>query len=112
VLYFNPLNLIGSLQKVFSFVADPGAVEFMLNDLPSDPVAIEKAVLTRIPYRHDWELYSMPWYFPTIRLINLPYMCGWTMRVNRRPQLRMLKQSFTSETLKRVRGCLKFLRLV
>jgi hypothetical protein len=38
----------------------------MLSDLPSDPVAIEKAVLTRISYRHDWELYSMPWYCPTI----------------------------------------------
>jgi hypothetical protein len=38
----------------------------MLSDLPSDPVAIEKAVLVRIPYRYDWELYSMPWYCPTI----------------------------------------------
>jgi len=38
VLYPNPLNLIISLQRVFSFDADPGAVEFMLSDLPSDPV--------------------------------------------------------------------------
>jgi hypothetical protein len=38
----------------------------MLDDLPSDPVAIEKAVLARISYRLDWELYKMPWYFPTV----------------------------------------------
>jgi len=66
VLYPNPLNFIISVQRVFNLDADPGAVEFMLNDFPSDPVAIEKAVLARIPYRHDWELYSMPWYCPTI----------------------------------------------
>jgi len=67
VLYPNPLNLIISVQRVLNFDADPGAVEFMLNDFPSDPVAIEKAVLARIPYRYDWELYSMPWYCPTIK---------------------------------------------
>ena len=66
VLYPNPLNLIISIHRVLNFDADPGAVEFMLNDLPSDPVAIEGAVLARIPYRYDWELYSMPWYFPTV----------------------------------------------
>jgi hypothetical protein len=66
VLYPNPFNLIISVQRLFNFDAEPEAVEFMLNDLPSDPVAIEKAVLTIIPYRHDWEVYGMPWYFPTI----------------------------------------------
>jgi len=67
VLYPNPLNLIISVQRVLNLDVDPNAVEFMLNDLPSDPVAIEKAVLARIPYRHDWELYNMPWYCPTIK---------------------------------------------
>jgi hypothetical protein len=66
VLYPNPLNLIISIQRALNFDADPNAVEFMVNDLPSDPVDIEKAVLARILYRYDWELYSMPWYFPTI----------------------------------------------
>jgi len=69
VLYPNPLNLISSIQRVFNFDADPGAVEFMLNDFPSDPVGIEQAVLARIPYRHDWELYGMPWYCPTIEKV-------------------------------------------
>jgi len=69
VLYPNPLNLIISIQRVFNFDADPGAVEFMLNDLPSDPVDIEETVLARIPYRHDWEVYGMPWYCPTIEQV-------------------------------------------
>jgi hypothetical protein len=66
VLYPDPLNLIISIHRVLNFDADSGAVEFMLNDFPSDPVDIEKAILSRIPYRHDWELYSMPWYCPTV----------------------------------------------
>lgn len=69
VLYPNPLNLIISVQRLFNFDAEPDAVEFMLNDLSSDPVAIEEAVLASIPYRHDWEVYSMPWYFPTIEQV-------------------------------------------
>jgi hypothetical protein len=69
VLYPNPLSLFISLQRVCNFDARPGAVEFMLSELPSDPVAIEQAVLARISYRHDWELYSMPWYFPTIEKV-------------------------------------------
>jgi hypothetical protein len=69
VLYPNPLNLIISIHRVLNFDADPGAVEFMLNDLPSDPVDIEKAVLTRIPYCCDWELYGMPWYCPTVKQV-------------------------------------------
>ena len=66
VLYPNPLNLIITIQRVFNFDADPGAVEFMLNDFSSDPAAIEKEVLARIPYHRDWELYGMPWYCPTV----------------------------------------------
>jgi hypothetical protein len=69
VLYPNPLNLIISIQRVLNFDADPGAVESMLSDLPSDPADIEKAVLARIPYHHDWEVYSMPWYCPTVEQV-------------------------------------------
>jgi len=69
VLYPNPLNLIISIQRVLNFNADTGAVESMLNDLPSDPADIDKAVLAGIPYRHDWEVYSMPWYCPTIEQV-------------------------------------------
>jgi len=66
VLYPNPLKLPMSIHRFINPDVDPGAVEFMLNDLPSDPVAIEKEVLARISYRLDWELYGMPWYVPTV----------------------------------------------
>jgi len=66
VLYPNPLNLVMSIHRIINPDVNPSAVELMLDDFPSDPVAIEKAVLARIPYRYDWELYSMPWYFPTV----------------------------------------------
>jgi len=69
VLYPNPLNLIISIQRVTDFDADPGAVEPMLADFPADPVDIEKTVLARIPYRHDWEVYGMPWYCPTVEQV-------------------------------------------
>ncbi len=68
-LYPNPLMLIVSVQRVFNFHAEPGSVEFMLNDFPSNPAAIEKAVLARIPYHYDWELYGVPWYFPTVKQV-------------------------------------------
>ena len=69
VLYPNPLNLIISIERIINFNTDPAAVESLLSDLPSDPADIEKAVLARIPYRHDWELYGMPWYCPTVEQV-------------------------------------------
>jgi hypothetical protein len=69
VLYPNPANLIISIHRLLNFGADPDAVAFMLNDLPSDPAAIEKAVLARVHYRYDWEVYGMPWYCPTVEQV-------------------------------------------
>jgi hypothetical protein len=69
VLYPNPLNLIISVQRVFSPDVDPGAVKPLSEDFPSAPIAIEKAVVERIPYRYDWEVYGMPWYFPTVEKV-------------------------------------------
>ena len=66
LLYPNPLNLILSLQRTFTPSIDPASVESLSRGLPSDPVAIESAVLETIPYRYDWEVYGMPWYFPTV----------------------------------------------
>jgi hypothetical protein len=65
VLYPNPLNLVLSLQRTFNPNVDPVSVASLARDLSSDPVAIESAVLQRIPYSYDWEAHSMPWYFPT-----------------------------------------------
>ena len=69
VLYPNPLNLVISIHRFINPDVNPSAVEVILDDFPSDPVAIEKAVLARISYRLDWELYIMPWYFPTVEEI-------------------------------------------
>jgi transglutaminase-like putative cysteine protease len=66
VLYPNPLRLVVSLQRLADPRVDPAAVETLAEALPSDPAAIEKAVLDGVPYRYDWEVYAMPWYFPTV----------------------------------------------
>jgi hypothetical protein len=66
VLYLNPLRLVVSLQRLANPRVDPAAVETLAAGLPSDPAAIEKAVLDSVPYRYDWEVYAMPWYFPTV----------------------------------------------
>jgi len=69
LLYPNPLKLVMSIHSFINPDINPAAVEFMLEDLPSDPVAIEEAIIAKITYRLDWELYGMPWYFPTVEEI-------------------------------------------
>lgn len=69
VLYPNPLNLIVSMQRVFSPDIDLDAVEPLLANLPSAPTAIEKKVVERIPFCYDWEVHGMPWYFPTTKAV-------------------------------------------
>ena len=66
VLYPNPLRLAVSVQRLAGPQVDPVAVESLAASLPSDPVAIEEAVLEIVPYRYDWRVYGMPWYFPTV----------------------------------------------
>jgi len=100
VLYPNPLNLIVSLQRAFNPNIDPVSVESLSRDLPSDPVAIENAMLQQIPYSYDWESYGMPWYVPTVEEVlergegdckamalvlaslfeakNIPYRISWS----------------------------------
>jgi hypothetical protein len=69
VLYPNPLNLFVSIHRFANPPVDAAAVEPILDDLPSDPVAIEQAILARISFRLDWELHGMPWYFPTVEQV-------------------------------------------
>ena len=66
ILYPNPLRLAASVQRVADPRADPGAVQALADSLPSEPAAIEEAVLDSVPYSYDWEVYAMPWYFPTV----------------------------------------------
>ncbi len=69
VLYPNPANIVISIHRILNFDADPSAVEYMLDDLPSEPAEIERAILARVPYHRDWELYGMPWYCPTVKQV-------------------------------------------
>ena len=64
VLYPNPFNILVSVHRVFNLDIDPVAVEPLLDGLPAAPADIEREILLRIPYRYDWELHGMPWYFP------------------------------------------------
>lgn len=66
VLYPNPLKLAVSLHRLASPRVDPGAVASLAAALPQEPAEIEAAVLEALPYRYDWEAYSMPWYYPTV----------------------------------------------
>jgi len=69
VLYPNPVDLFVSIHRVLNFGADPGAVQSVLSDFPTNPVAIEKEVLARIHYGYDWKVYGMPWYCPTVEQV-------------------------------------------
>jgi len=66
VLYPNPLTLVVSIDRILNLKVEPAAVREWLNDLPSEPDAIEEEVLAKIPYHYDWEVYGVPWYFPTV----------------------------------------------
>lgn len=66
VLYPNPLRLAVSAQRLANPRVDPVAVESLAGGLPADPAAIEAAVIKSLPYSYDWEVYAMPWYFPTV----------------------------------------------
>jgi len=66
VLYPNPLRLAASVQRLADPSVDPGAVQTLAETLPSEPSAIERAVLDSVPYSYDWEVHAMPWYFPTV----------------------------------------------
>lgn len=65
-LYPNPLLLGRAALQSWSPVIDAESVRRLAASLPDDPQQIEAAVLGRIvPYGVPWEVYAVPWYFPT-----------------------------------------------
>ena len=66
VLYPNPFRLVQSVERLIDPGTNAAAVEATAASFPSDPAAIESAVLQNMPYSYDWEAYGMPWYFPTV----------------------------------------------
>jgi hypothetical protein len=67
VLYPNPVRLAMSVQRLVEPGINATAVESASAGLPDDPAAIEDSVLESIPYGYDWQVYGMPWYFPTVK---------------------------------------------
>jgi len=65
VLYPDPGVLLVSLRDLSHPRADVAAVEGLARELPDDPRRIEAEVLRRIPYATDWEVWGVPWRFPT-----------------------------------------------
>ena len=54
---------------MFKPEVDVASVEQLSQTLPDDPNLIEDMVLTKIPYKYDWEMHGVPWYFPTVKQV-------------------------------------------
>jgi len=65
VMYPNPVRFFVSIGRIFDPPIDPAAVQTLVPLAPREPAAVEAFVLKTFPYRHDWETYNVPWYFPT-----------------------------------------------
>ncbi len=67
VLYPNPVNLAISVARLITPPIDPISVKPLLQEFNStELVMIEREVAEKIPYRYDWEVHGIPWYFPTV----------------------------------------------
>jgi hypothetical protein len=67
VLYPNPRLLAYSLHRLNNPPVMPLAVSDLAGQLKDyTPCEIKEFVYSEIPYRFDWEVYNMPWYFPTL----------------------------------------------
>jgi hypothetical protein len=65
-LYPNPLLLARSIAHALHPPIDPAAVREWAEQLPDDPVEIERRVLDQyVPYSVPWQTYGVPWYYPT-----------------------------------------------
>lgn len=73
VLYPNPYHLAASLYRLKNPPVMPIMVSEEARQLEDKtPREIEQFVYAALPYSYDWEVYNMPWYFPTLNeaLIN------------------------------------------
>lgn len=66
VLYPDPRPLFSSVSRMFYPPIDPAAVTELAATLPDDAAAIEIFSQEYVPYRTAWELYGLPWYYPTV----------------------------------------------
>ncbi len=67
VLYPNPGKLAASVYRLKNPPVAPYRVTELALPLQGlTPGEIQEFVYANIPYRYDWEVYNMPWYFPTL----------------------------------------------
>jgi len=67
VLYPNPVHLLSSIYRLKNPPVMPLQVSELAIELKgAAPHEIEQFVYKQIPYQFDWEVYNMPWYFPTL----------------------------------------------
>ena len=65
VLYPNPLIIFLNISRVVSIPIDVDSVRNISSDLPYNATFIEGYVEENIEYSYDWQVYAVPWYFPT-----------------------------------------------
>jgi hypothetical protein len=70
VLYPNPLLLTESVYRLFNPPVGSEHLLFVekweqMNRLPSNPQKIEEFVVRYVKYDYDFNIYGVPWYFPT-----------------------------------------------
>lgn len=68
VLYPNPVHLYTSISRL----KNPPVIPLQVSGLAlqfqdSTPSEIESFVYAQLPYSYDWEIYNMPWYFPSLQ---------------------------------------------
>jgi hypothetical protein len=65
-LYPNPLMIGMSIDHTMNPQIDPAIVKDLADQSPNNPSQIEYLVLTKfVPYDYDWNVFGVPWYFPT-----------------------------------------------
>ncbi len=67
VCYPNPFIFIRNGIRYVRPPVDPSVIELVEDDIPNEPVEMEKFVLALIKYEYDWENYGMPDYVSTAR---------------------------------------------
>jgi hypothetical protein len=67
VMYQDPRRFVDSVTRLRHPPVDADAVAELAAGLPGDYKAIERFVHEYVPYRSAWEVYGVPWYYPTVK---------------------------------------------
>jgi len=65
VCYPNPYVFVRNFIRYIHFPVDPSIVSLINEEIPNDPIDIEKFVRKLVEYEYDWVNYGVPWYVPT-----------------------------------------------